>query len=564
MLKSLFFIIFILFMWAAYPCAAAVVLQANLDLDPPKVVSISITDTTPGSNHGMIYPDIFKEGQLGVAIEFSEDMKTGIDLTKGQVKIMFNSGRKQTVEIGEWVSNRFWVGGIDSDVVIDNYSDQGKIWVVAQGAQDLAGNTLKEAKSAIYYLDIAPTFSTPKIFPNPISNFDYIVSVGASEALVGPPQVTVGGQTVDMRSLTALTYIGSLHIVREVLGPNAVQVSGIDLHGNTGHWPQTKNDQIIKAFGRLMVSEIGSGGGVLTTPDDTCEISFPGDAVSQSHFFMAFNQKPDFEIPPGSSFVGDRLIAVYPQMDLGKKATITLKCDQQPGCVGLFTYRGNTLDFVGKADYRNGAYVAETRFLGPLAFITDSNSPVAELQEGAWRNDKYRASVKLSDDLSGVDWTSVRIDCNGSVVTRLEPRVEENRVEFDLEYASGRNYSLTVDVSDLLGNNAKRYLSLKAPAVAGLNYFRLYPQPALGEVNLDYSYNQVPSRLFFRLFDSAGIRVLSQEITPLQTGSCSIRLEKRGRKIASGVYFYKLQSDFGGNYRTEQAGKISVLDGEGK
>jgi hypothetical protein len=209
----------------------------------PKVIRLAITDPTPNNSHGTFLPDYFKAGMLMIEIEFNKDMDTNVKLSeKDRVILSFSGGYKLPVTKGEYITSSYWVGAVDEDTIISNYAHNGKIYVTVDGAVDTDGKKISSERSAVYYLDISPRFSTPKVFPNPISPHDYIVSVDSSEELQAPPQLLINGKVVEMKAISALSFIGSIHLDLDSVKITQIRISGTDLQGNVGHWPESYND----------------------------------------------------------------------------------------------------------------------------------------------------------------------------------------------------------------------------------------------------------------------------------------------------------------------------------
>lgn len=229
--KALIIVIFTMFL--AIICYA----------ETPKVIRIDITDPTPNNSHGTFLPDYFQAGMLMIEIEFNKDMDTKTKLSeKNRVQISFSGGSVLPVTKGEFITKSYWVGAVDENTIISNYAHNGKIYVTVDGALDLEGQKITSERSAIYYLDISPRFSTPKIFPNPVSPHDYIVSVDSSEELQAPPQLLISGKVVNMKAISALSFVGSIHLDADNVKVTQLRISGTDLQGNVGHWPESYDD----------------------------------------------------------------------------------------------------------------------------------------------------------------------------------------------------------------------------------------------------------------------------------------------------------------------------------
>jgi len=230
----------------------AIIFNSVCFAELPKVIRLAITDPTPNNSHGAFLPSYFKAGMLMIEIEFNKDMDNKVKLTeKNRVLLTFSGGQTLPVTKGEYITSTYWVGAVDENTIISNYSHNGKIYLTVDGAIDTEGQKIKSEKSAIYYLDISPRFSTPKIFPNPVSPHDYIVSVDSSEELQAPPQLMIRGKVVEMKAISALSFIGTIHLNDDSVSVTQLRVSGTDLQGNVGHWPESIDDFPVSAPRRV-------------------------------------------------------------------------------------------------------------------------------------------------------------------------------------------------------------------------------------------------------------------------------------------------------------------------
>lgn len=522
------------------------------DTTSPKVISISISDPTPGSSHGMIYPDIFTVGELMVEIEFSEDMRT---LTMPSAEIMVGNGRKLPVTSGEWVTNRYWVGSISEDAIINEYSDNGKIYATVKNGSDLAGNPLREAKSAIYYLDIKPRFSTPRVFPNPVSNFDYMVSVTSSEELQSPPQVFINSEVVEMKALSGINFIGSVYISQQKIGVNSMRVSGIDLQGNAGNWPQTADDYRSAPFAKFMVAELGPSGGEITTPDGEGRVKISSDVLSQNHNFVMMFEKSD-----SSVICKNRIINVYPSVSLSKTAIVFFRPDTDENSLKASLYSldsGNPV-FLDRAFLdSDGILKAETRRLGKLAFMTDISEPQITVSRG---HHDGKIHVEVKDDLSGIDFSNALFEIDG-IPADFEADPDNQRFVCSIREIPGKNVQFTASVSDRQGNVKNSSIRFTMQAPAKLNNFRVYPQPAVETAYFECAFDTVPSEICLELFESSGKKILKNNYPASADSVMELKLDKNGRRLASGAYLYRMRALFSGGEVIEKQGRISIMGG---
>ncbi|MDD5091205.1 MAG: hypothetical protein PHQ23_09830 [Candidatus Wallbacteria bacterium] len=564
--KGILLAAFMLLLPAARALAQADNRAAILDNEAPKVVNIRITDPTPNSSHSMIYPEIFGIGELAAEIEFSEDMDTKVyaDTSKMmEVALYLGNNREIKITNGSWLTRRYWVGALDSDAVINQFSDNGKIWVVVRYARDMAGNRMNEQKSAIYYLDISPRFTTPKIFPNPISTKDFIVSVESSEELIAPPQIFVWSKVVDMKQISGTRFVGSIYLEYSTVGVGAIRISGTDLQGNTGHWPQNVDDYPEgSAPGRFMVSAVGTDGGIVESPDGKVSVTVPPGGIYQEQLFLTMTEKPDQAEPWYGSIVdGSDVITVFPGALLRGRAAVALRSEAEYDKIGLFAVETGGLRFLGRASHSDGCLRAETPVLGRLVFAADSNAPEFEITSSGAEEASGIVRVRITDDLSGVDWTGLKVTASGRMLTADDMDAGSGWAVYRCPV--GFEGEMVFTVSDQLGNAAESRFAPAVRATAKLNYLRFYPQPAFEDLNIDFSFDQVPGRVKLVIYDSAGRRVMAKDLPAAPSAVETVVMRKNGRLLGSGVYFYILSAEFNGGYCLEWKGKISLLGGEG-
>lgn len=210
----------------------------------PRVIRIAIVDPTPNNSNGIIYPQIFDVDSLMIEIEFDRDMDRTVDLTENdRVVITWGNNRVIPVKKGAYITDRYWVGSVSESEIVSAFSYSGNLYVTVKDALDINGNKINSQTSAIYYLDIGPRFSQPQIFQNPIFPDDYIITVSTSEELQAPPQVIIFGESIEMKAISPLRYIGSIHLKGlKFIGPEDIRISGTDLQGNIGTWPKSLDD----------------------------------------------------------------------------------------------------------------------------------------------------------------------------------------------------------------------------------------------------------------------------------------------------------------------------------
>ncbi|MDD5089946.1 MAG: FlgD immunoglobulin-like domain containing protein, partial [Candidatus Wallbacteria bacterium] len=128
-----------------------------------------------------------------------------------------------------------------------------------------------------------------------------------------------------------------------------------------------------------------------------------------------------------------------------------------------------------------------------------------------------------------------------------------------LNLTSG-DYELKVSVGDLLGNTKQLTVPLRVVANFNLSSVSVVPNPASDRAIIRYRLGAAADEVIIRIYDSAGRRIKSINGDTF-TGDNYVEWDLtsfRGKKVANGAYFVKVEAKSGSQKITADA-KVAVL-----
>lgn len=520
-------------------------------------------------------------GMVTFTIRFSELVDTTISPL---VKITTAGGQMMAVEKVTYVEDT-WTGTtvipINSSALYD-----GTAIISIEGATDLAGNMMSVDGTNSVVINTGPSFIT-RMFSNPANEYEIMIVTRSSEALQGPPTVSVKQNStrtpVTMNFLKERYYAGSYKIDMASPGKAYISLSGTDLHGMVGNDTVEFMVADLSASQRLDISSI-SGLASLKGAE--------GSAFANSVIYMF--DRESLESPFESGSMRASVAAVMPTtvMQKGSELVPVLALEEiGPASLRLkkrLLYKASLgkekitvpsekvhlyrLDSRGKWVFQGGALKdgevsAELSGLGRLALMADMTSPSLREQSPA-ENERLedsfpeikgvvaeagsglkRDSFKLYVD--GLEMPGVALNSDGSFAYKVKQALPKGKHEISLE------------VDDNAGNNLRKSFWITAPGAFAVDQFMPYPNPATGNaMYFNYNFNQTADVVSLRIYDSAGHKVAgfeTSDFVSLTDGRFRWDLRNNsGKTVANGVYFYKLSISKGGQtFKTR--GKFAVM-----
>ncbi|KAF1080433.1 MAG: hypothetical protein GQF41_3257 [Candidatus Rifleibacterium amylolyticum] len=520
-------------------------------------------------------------GMVTFTIRFSELVDTTISPL---VKITTAGGQMMAVEKVTYVEDT-WTGTtvipINSSALYD-----GTAIISIEGATDLAGNMMSVDGTNSVVINTGPSFIT-RMFSNPANEYEIMIVTRSSEALQGPPTVSVKQNStrtpVTMNFLKERYYAGSYKIDLASPGKAYISLSGTDLHGMVGNDTVEFTVADLSASQRLDISSI-SGLASLKGAE--------GSAFANSVIYMFDRESLESPFESGSMRAsvasvmpttvmqkGSELVPVLALEEIGPASLRLKKRLLYKASLGkekitvpsekVHLYR---LDSRGKWVFQGGALKdgevsAELSGLGRLALMADMTSPSLREQSPA-ENERLedsfpeirgvvaeagsglkRDSFKLYVD--GLEMPGVALNSDGSFAYKVKQALPKGKHEISLE------------VDDNAGNNLRKSFWITAPGAFAVDQFMPYPNPATGNaMYFNYNFNQTADVVSLRIYDSAGHKVAgfeTSDFVSLTDGRFRWDLRNNsGKTVANGVYFYKLSISKGGQtFKTR--GKFAVM-----
>ncbi len=522
-------------------------------------------------------------GMVTFAIRFSKPMDATIN---PEVILVSAGGHAMKIERVSYSDNT-WTG---TTVIPKGQSAllDGNAIITVEGARDLAGNIMVTDSSHGVVINTGPVFNT-RLFSNPANAYEITILTRASESLAAPPTCSVEQNGVSvpvhMNFLKQRYYAGSYKIDPQNPGKAYIYLSGTDLHGMVGN-----------GYVQFIVADLnGSKRLNIATNNNMARLrAAEGSTFTDTSIYMFDRESLE------SPFMEDGSEAL--RANLGLRAAVTSGANSNerdlkpllaleeigPANVRLrkrMLYEadlGNTLvnapshkvhlyrlDATGNwvfegGDYKDNKISAQLSGFGRLALMADLKEPELEdiyprdLDEIDGSSPEFKG--KFADKGSGLDRSSFKLALNGMDIPNAQLEADGSfKYRHRLPLAKGR-HELEYRVKDYAGNELSKTLRFSA-TVFELEEFTPYPSPARGNrITFQYKFGLQPDSVDMKIYDTAGhlVKNISDEFN-LASGRAVYDLtNRRGRRIANGVYFYRLKATRNGK-SFSKTGKFAVL-----
>lgn len=520
-------------------------------------------------------------GMVTFTIRFSELVDTTVSPL---VKITTAGGQMMAIEKVTYKEDT-WTGTtvipINSSALYD-----GTAIISIEGAADLAGNIMSVDGTNSVVINTGPSFIT-RIFSNPANEYEIMIVTRSSEALQGPPTVSVKQNStrtpVTMNFLKERFYAGSYKIDLASPGKAYISLAGTDLYGMVGNDTVEFTVADLSETERLDVTSV-SGRASLKGAEGSAfgeAVVYMFDRESLESPFESGSMRASVAsvMPTTVAQNGSELVPVMALEEIGpaslrlkKRLLYTASLGKEkiavpPEKVHLYRLNSSGKWVFQGGEVKNGEVSAQLSGLGRLALMADMTSPALREQSPA-DNERLensfpeikgviaesgsglkRDTFKLQVD--GIEIPGVALNADGSFAYKLKQALPKGKHEV----------SLTVD--DNAGNSLRQSFWVTAPGAFAVDEFMPYPNPATGNaLYFNYNFNQTADVVSLRIYDTAGHKVASFETDDfVSLNDGRIRWDLRndsGKTVANGVYFYKLSISKGGQ-TFKKRGKFAVM-----
>lgn len=542
-------------------------------IDTVKPVSVEVQPAPSSGNK-------ITTGMVTFTIRFSELIDSTIPPT---VKITSAGGQMMVIEKVSYKEDT-WTG---TTVIPKNSSAlyDGTAVISIEGATDLAGNIMAPDSTNSVVVNTGPAFTT-KIFSNPANEYEIMIITKASEALQAPPTCSVQQSAVRtpivMNFLKERYYAGSYKIDISSPGKAYIDMSGTDLHGMVGHDSVEFTVADLSASQRLNITSV-SGKASLKAAE--------GSAYKDSAIFMIdrdslespFTASMRASLMPGTQTIKadkkSELVEVMALEEIGPASLRLKKCLFYTADIGntrltvpeekVHLYRldsNGTWKFQG-GEFKDQHISAQLTGLGRLALMADLTEPLVLAQSPVEMQDLDNPLPEIkgaiADSGAGLKRDSFKLFINETEVQGVVLD-ESGNFSYKVRQAMPKGkHEIKFEVSDLAGNTLRKSFWVTAPGAFALDEFMPYPNPATGNVmHFNYRFNQNAERVRLKVYDVAGQLVAdfdTFDFTNQKDGR--IRWDMRnnnGKRVANGVYFYKLDITRGGQ-TFKKRGKFAVM-----
>ena len=519
-------------------------------------------------------------GMVTFTARFSENLDTTIPVT---VTITSNGGQMMTVEMSNF-SEDTWIG---TTVIPSNNSAlyDGTAVISITGAKDLAGNIMVDDSSNSVIINTGPAFQT-KIFSNPANEYEIMVITKSSEPLQSAPTCNIQQSSektpVIMNFLKERYYAGSYKIIKEHPGKAYIDLAGTDLHGMVGHDSVQFTVADLSASTRMNITT-PSGMASLKASEGSVYNSTAVFMLARENLDSPFNSEikanslPGISVPESKN--GSELVGVMPLEEVGPASLKLKRC---------FLYEADTngLKLKVPADkvhvYRldkNGFWVhqggevvdgkisAQLTGTGRLALMADMTAPsVKDMFPANLENLETPTPLiegRIVDYGSGFVKETFKLFIDGKEIPGVKADSEgQFKYQVPFELKKGK-HEIEIEGFDRAGNQIRNSFWVTAPGRFAIDQFMPYPSPVRGNsMHFNYNFNQNAERVRLRVYDSAGHKVAELDTFDFANATHGrVRWDLRsdgGKRIANGVYFYKVQVTRAGK-TYKKRGKFAVL-----
>ena len=519
-------------------------------------------------------------GMVTFTARFSENLDTTIPVT---VTITSHGGQMMTIEMSNFTEDT-WTG---TTVIPSNNSSlyDGTAIISISSAKDIAGNMMTEDSSNSIIINTGPAFQT-KIFSNPANEYEIMIITKSSEALQSVPTCKVQQSSektpVTMNFLKNRYYAGSYKILKEYPGRAYIDLAGTDIHGMVGHDSVEFTVADLSASTRMNLST-PSGMATLKASEGSVYTSTAVFMLARENLDSPFNSEIKANLLPGISIAqGKNINELVGIMPLEEVCPANLKLKR------CFLYEADTnglqlkvpadkvhvyrLDHNGfwihqGGEIANGKIKAQLTGSGRLALMADMTAPsIKDMLPANLENLETPTPLiegRMVDYGSGFIKETFKLFIDGKEVSGVKAD-SEGKFKYQVPFALKKGkHEIEVEGYDRAGNQLRSSFWVTAPGRFAIDQFMPYPSPVRGNVmHFNYNFNQNAERVRLRIYDSAGHKITELDTFDFaNTTHGRIKWDLRndsGKRIANGVYFYKLQiTKAGKTYK--KRGKFAVL-----
>ena len=188
--------------------------------------------------------------------------------------------------------------------------------------------------------------------------------------------------------------------------------------------------------------------------------------------------------------------------------------------------------------------------LGSLIIASDRIAPKVtipyDLTQETFSGRKFSMELKVEDDLSGLDLSSIKAELNSNkLVSKVD--VDGNVTLESRNYLPGGDSELIFEASDRMGN---RIVQKSMVIIAGplKIQFNSYPNPASSFATLEYRLSQAVKSVRIKIYDSASRLIFSSNSQsnldlPTHGGTHEFDwslINQKGSEVSNGVYVAQL------------------------
>ncbi|MCO4782648.1 MAG: Ig-like domain repeat protein [Candidatus Cloacimonetes bacterium] len=528
----------------------------TIDHTNPKVSSITIQDPSPESQ-GRI-----TQGVTNFLIQFSEEMDPN-NLPEVFIQsIDFPSLSPVEVPILNFSANTLIVKLDLNDQAIS--SDlHGFVKLNIVGGYDLAHNPLALINSGLNLFEIqkGPFFHV-KFFVNPIDQYalTFAIKGFTKEA---------GGQTLDIPALpsvvvlrnnsqeialtpvrlTASAFVASFHLSQVSYGSFSLKVSGIDEYGNNSVRIIPMPISVIHASKLSVVSN-----SKMRVAIDQNSINNDAQILLPSEEFINFPKESELEyVEELPSFVQNINLAQDSTIQGLSKAPRKNETDP----VDLYIYHNGKWNYTSvKESKTSSSWVAQSSYLGPMAFFRDQKAP---LIDGMQKLNQNSIEFHVKDDGSGVDVSkSYLLVDNQKVKADYSP--SDSVMKFSLSQINQSQQEAQLHAFDRSGNMSISKAVALASAKPSFEP-QLFPNPVKNELSFRLYTNFAPQSAEMYIYDVSSQKVYSENLD-VSMYKDTYRWDlsnSRGHVVKNGVYFLKIKLTYN-NQIYKKTLKFAVLN----
>jgi len=375
-------------------------------------------------------------------------------------------------------------------------------------------------------------------FPLPVIENKMLILVRCSEQLSGDLSLTVEQEnaitkTVSMEKISNLLYKGYYSIDLTKSGQAFIKASGIDSDNISGQ-DQTLFNVIKGGFEPLYVS---SGPYSLTFAKNTLEKDSHLIFNENNNIENTIIRKADSKDNSKSELeIIDSGFILWPSLEFN--SPVNLKIDTSEihtdSKTGIFRKDENGYTFLANNKLDKA---------GRFVLAADRKAPSVN-----------RVANKINVTDNGSALKQISLKAEGKIYNLYPIGKKDFEIDLDkiLRFTQKREYDITIDTSDRLGNSNRSTIKYIPTSIGDLRILA-YPVPASDYITIKSDGLLFASKALLKIYDVSGRLIFRQDITGFSEFIWDL-VDRRGRRVANGVYFYKIDVD-----GVEREGKLVVL-----